>query len=111
MVRKKNLNKKAKIGVIIAAWILYFALAAFGKSPDRADTSKISMISSTDSTKSSSIDSMKFSSNDSIKSNSSHVAVSEPIKVEAMNLTAAKSELAIGEKLQINAFISPHWRW
>lgn len=100
MVRKKNLNKKAKIGAIIAAWILYLALAAFGKSPDRADTSKISMISSTDSTKS--------SSNDSMKSDSSHVAVSEPIKVEVVNLTAAKSELAIGEKLQINALISPH---
>lgn len=107
IVRKKNLNKKAKIGIIIAAWILYFALASFGKSPDHADTSKISMISSTDSTKSSSIDSMKFSSDDSLKSDASHVAVSEPIKVEAVNLTAAKSELAIGEKLQINASISP----
>lgn len=99
MARKKNLNKKAKIGVIIAAWVLYFVLAAFGKSSDRADTSKSSMISTTVS--------MKPASTDSIKSDSSHVAVSEPIKVEAVNLTAAKSELAIGEKLQINASISP----
>lgn len=99
MARKKNLNKKAKIGVIIAAWVLYFVLAAFGKSSDRADTSKSSMISTTVS--------MKPASTDSIKSDSSHVAVSEPIKVEAVNLTASKSELAIGEKLQINASISP----
>lgn len=91
MVRKKNLNKKAKIGVIVAAWVLYFALASFGKSSDRADTSKSSMISTTNS----------------MKPDSSHVVVSEPIKVEAVNLTAAKSELAIGEKLQINASISP----
>lgn len=91
MFRKKNLNKKGKIGVIVAAWVLYFVLVAFGKSSDRADNSKNSMISTTDSMKSSSIS----------------VTVSEPIKVEAVNLTAAKRKLAIGEKLQINASISP----
>lgn len=99
MARKKNLNKKIKIGVIVAAWGLYFALAAFGKSSDRADTSKSSMISTTDS--------MKPDSTDSMKLDSSHVVVSEPIKVEAVNLTASQSELAIGEKLQINASVSP----
>ncbi len=99
MVRNKKLNKKVKIGVIVAAWGLYFAIAAFGKSSDRADNFKSSMISTTDS--------MKPYSTDSMKSDSSHVVVSEPIKVEAVNLTAAKSELAIGETLQINASISP----
>lgn len=99
MARKKNLNKKTKIGVIIAAWVFYFALASFGKSSDRADTSKSSMISTTDS--------MKPDATDSMKPDASHVVVSEPIKVEVVNLTAAKSELAIGEKLQINASISP----
>lgn len=91
MVRKKNIDKKTKMGVIVAAWILYFALAAFGKSSDRADTSKSSMISKSDS----------------MKSDSIHVVVSEPIKVKAVKLTASKSELAIGETLQINASISP----
>lgn len=99
MVRNKKLNKKVKIGVIVAAWVLYFAIAAFGKSSERADNSKNSMISTTDS--------MKLDSIDSMKSDSSHVVVSEPIKVEAVNLTAAKGKLAIGEKLQINASISP----
>lgn len=50
---------------------------------------------------------MKPDSTGSMKSDFSHVVVSEPTKVEVVNLSAAKSELAIGEKLQINASISP----
>lgn len=91
MARKKNLNKKIKIGVIVAAWVLYFVIATLGKSSDRANNSKNSMISSIDSK----------------KSHSSHAVVQDPIKVEAVNVTASKSELAIGEMLQINATVSP----
>ena len=106
-VRSQKIKKELKIGIIAAAWLIYFIFViAYSNSDNKGDKSNTS--------KTEQIDAVNYDS-ENVRSmpsegqgdSVSRVTVPKPIEIETITINTETSELALGETKTLSVTIEP----